>query len=64
MHRAKIRHKTNSSWEFGTLEVVFDTSGRNGMQTKTISVKSNATIQMVMLKNNNRSITIIIIINN
>jgi len=34
----------------GSLEVVFDTSGRNGIQTKTISVHSNATIQMVMLK--------------
>jgi hypothetical protein len=34
----------------GTLEVVFDTSGRNGIQTKTISVKSNATIPIILLK--------------
>jgi hypothetical protein len=34
----------------GNLEVVFDTSGRNGFQTKTISVKSNALIPVVLLK--------------
>jgi len=34
----------------GSLEVVFDTSGRNGVQTKTISVNSNATNPLVMLK--------------
>jgi hypothetical protein len=34
----------------GNLEVVFDTSGRNGMQTKTITVKSNASIAVVLLK--------------
>jgi hypothetical protein len=34
----------------GKLEVVFDTSGRNGMQTKTITVKSNASIPVVLLK--------------
>lgn len=34
----------------GTLEVVFDTSGRNGMQTKTITVKSNASIPVIILK--------------
>ena len=34
----------------GIIEVVFDTSGRNGMQTKTISVKSNASIPVVLLK--------------
>lgn len=34
----------------GKLEVVFDTSGRNGMQTKTVSVKSNATVPVVVLK--------------
>ena len=36
--------------ENGNLEVVFDTSGRNGMQTKTITVKSNASIPVVLLK--------------
>ena len=34
----------------GNLEVVFDTSGRNGMQTKTITVKSNAATPVVLLK--------------
>ena len=34
----------------GSLEVVFDTSGRNGMQTKTITVKSNASTPVVLLK--------------
>ena len=36
--------------EGGNLEVVFDTSGRNGMQTKTISVKSNSKTPVVILK--------------
>lgn len=34
----------------GSLEVVFDTSGRNGMQSKTISVTSNSRIPVVILK--------------
>ena len=34
----------------GTLEVVFDTSGKAGMQTKTITVKTNAKIPVVLLK--------------
>ncbi|HNW56918.1 MAG TPA: DUF1573 domain-containing protein, partial [Bacteroidales bacterium] len=34
----------------GSLEVVFDTSGRNGMQTKTITVRSNASVPVVLLK--------------
>ena len=34
----------------GSLEVIFDTSGRNGMQTKTITVKSNASTPVVLLK--------------
>jgi hypothetical protein len=34
----------------GTIEVVFDTSGRSGVQTKTISVHSNAKIPVVILK--------------
>jgi hypothetical protein len=34
----------------GNLEVVFDTSGRDGTQTKTITVKSNAKIPVVLLK--------------
>lgn len=34
----------------GSLEVVFNTSGRNGIQTKTITVKSNASVPVVLLK--------------
>ena len=34
----------------GNLEVVFDTSGREGMQTKTVTIKSNAKIPVVILK--------------
>jgi Protein of unknown function (DUF1573) len=34
----------------GSLEVVFDTSGKSGMQTKTITVKSNAKTPVVLLK--------------
>lgn len=34
----------------GNLEVVFDTSGRNGMQTKTVTVKSNAKTPVVLVK--------------
>jgi hypothetical protein len=34
----------------GDLEVVFDTTGRSGMQTKTISVRSNASVPVVLLK--------------
>ena len=34
----------------GNIEVVFDTSGRSGMQSKTITVKSNASTPVVILK--------------
>lgn len=34
----------------GTLEVVFDTSGRTGIQSKMITVRSNASVPVVMLK--------------
>jgi len=34
----------------GTLEVVFDSNGRNGIQTKTISVRSNSKTEVVVLK--------------
>ena len=34
----------------GSLEVVFDSSGRDGMQTKTVTVQSNATKPVVLLK--------------
>ncbi len=34
----------------GSLEVVFDTSGRQGRQTKTVTVRSNATKPVVLLR--------------
>ena len=34
----------------GNMEVVFDTSGRSDMQTKIITVKSNASIPVVLIK--------------
>lgn len=34
----------------GSLEVVFDSNRRNGVQTKTISVRSNSKTQVVILK--------------
>jgi len=34
----------------GTVEVVFDTSGRDGMQTKTVVVQSNAENNLVILR--------------
>lgn len=46
----KYETKPISPGEKGNIEVVFDTSGRNGMQTKTISVRSNATIPVILLK--------------
>jgi hypothetical protein len=34
----------------GTMEVVFDSAGRNGIQTKTITVRSNAAKPVMILK--------------
>jgi hypothetical protein len=34
----------------GTIEVVFDSSGRNGRQTKTITVTSNASMPVVLVR--------------
>ena len=34
----------------GTIEVIFDSSGRNGKQTKTITVSSNAAKPVVLLR--------------
>lgn len=42
--------KPVSPGEKGKMEVVFDTSGRNGIQSKIITVRSNATTPVVMLK--------------
>lgn len=36
--------------EWGNLEVVFNSSGRTGIQTKTITVRSNANTRVVILK--------------
>lgn len=36
--------------EEGSLEVIFDTSDRSGMQTKTITVRSNASKPVILLK--------------
>ena len=46
----KFDKKPISPGGTGKLEVVFDTSGKNGMQTKTISVRSNAYTRVVLLK--------------
>lgn len=42
--------KPVSPGEKGKMEVVFDTSGRNGIQSKIITVRSNASTPVVMLK--------------
>jgi len=47
---SKYSRKPVAPGKEGKLEVVFDTSGRNGMQTKTITVKSNATVPVIILK--------------
>ncbi len=36
----------------GSLEVVFDSNGRSGIQTKTVSVRSNSKTEVVILKIN------------
>jgi hypothetical protein len=46
----KYNRKPVQPGKSGTLEVVFDTSGRNGVQAKTITVKSNAKTPVVLLK--------------
>jgi len=46
----KYDTKPISPGDNGSLEVIFDTSGRNGMQTKTITVNSNASKPVVLLK--------------
>ncbi len=46
----KYDRKPVAPGKSGTLEVVFDTSGRSGIQTKTITVKSNAKTPVILLK--------------
>lgn len=41
--------KPLSPGQKGTLEVVFDSSGREGLQTKTITVQSNASVPVIIL---------------
>ena len=47
---SKYDRKPIAPGKTGKLEVIFDTSGRNGPQTKTITVKSNATVPGIILK--------------
>ena len=47
---SKYNTKPIPPGENGNLEVVFDTSGRDGMQTKTITIKSNASKPVVLVK--------------
>ena len=54
----KYDKKPISPDETGQLEVIFDTSGREGIQTKTITVKSNAVIPVVLLQIKAEIITI------
>jgi len=46
----KYSTKPISPGDSGNLEVIFDTSGRNGRQTKTITLKSNASTPVVLLR--------------
>jgi hypothetical protein len=46
----KYSGKPVSPGKTGNIEVQFDTEGRNGIQTKTITVRSNATTPIVILK--------------
>jgi hypothetical protein len=46
----KYDRKPVAPGKTGTLEVIFDTSGKNGIQTKTITVRSNASKPVVLLK--------------
>jgi hypothetical protein len=46
----KYDRKPISPGSSGSLEVIFDTSGRSGLQTKTITVTSNAASPVVLLQ--------------
>ena len=46
----KYNTKPISAGNTGNLEVVFDSSGKNGRQTKTITVNSNASKPIVLLR--------------
>jgi hypothetical protein len=47
---AKYDSKPISSGNSGTVEIVFDSSGKSGKQTKTISIHSNASKPIILLK--------------
>ena len=47
---SKFNTKPVSPGGKGTVEVIFDSSGREGRQTKTITISSNATRRVVFLK--------------
>lgn len=46
----KYSHNPIPAGQAGSIEVVFDSEGRSSMQTKTISVHSNSTKKVVILK--------------
>jgi hypothetical protein len=46
----KYNKKPVAPGEKGTVEVIFDTSGREGIQTKTVVVQSNAENNLVILR--------------
>jgi hypothetical protein len=46
----KYDTKPIRSGQTGTIDIVFDTTGRSSKQTKTITVKSNASTPVVILK--------------
>jgi hypothetical protein len=46
----KFSNKPVAPGESGTLEVVFDSSHREGKQTKTISLRTNAEPQIIVLR--------------
>jgi hypothetical protein len=46
----KYDRKPIAPGESGSIEVIFDTSGKSGMQTKTITVRSNAKPPVTLLR--------------
>jgi hypothetical protein len=46
----KYSKKPVTPGQGGTIEVIFDTSGREGLQTKTVVVQSNAENNLVILR--------------
>jgi hypothetical protein len=46
----KYDRKPIATGNIGNIEVIFDSSGRNGRQTKTISVMSNASKPIVLIR--------------